>query len=501
MMMRTSLLASVALALCLSAPLQSAQAKMSGAAETGTMREQAAATPLPAEVTTTHTVEVNGKVLKFKAQVGAIPLYKGEGGERLADIGYVAFSLEGSDVAKRPLTFAINGGPGAGSVWLNLGALGPWRLPMEGESLAPSAPPVPVANAESWLEFTDLVFLDPVGTGYSKALAKSDEAKSLFTVEGDIDALAVSIRKWIAANKRAASPKFLVGESYGGFRAPRIARALAEKQDVGLDGLILVSPVLDFAWMDGVNNPLPHVARLPSYAAANRKIATDPRGKLGDVEDYAAGEFLVDLLKAGRNDEALNRMAGKVSEFTGIPPAIVKRFGGRVEMATFARESRRSSGQIVSLYDADVAGFNPAPRAVTFEFNDPILDSVKTPLAAAMGDLVVNRLKWPVEGRYESLNGAISQRWDWGRARRSLESTTALSQALALDVRMKALVVHGASDLVTPYFASKLLLDQVAVMGSPDRVKFNVYPGGHMFYAREISRKAFRDDARAMMAK
>ena len=169
------------------------------------------------------------------------------------------------------MTFAVNGGPGAGSAWLQLGALGPWRLPMQG--LAPSSPPALVDNDDTWLDFTDLVFIDPPGTGYSRLVAAGDEARRRFwSVDGDIDALAGVIRRWLVANGRLGSPKFIVGESYGGFRGPRLAKALATEQGVGVSGMILVSPVLDFAPLSGgPAEPLSLLTRLPSYAAAFRE--------------------------------------------------------------------------------------------------------------------------------------------------------------------------------------------------------------------------------------
>lgn len=481
--------------------------------ETGAQRSpsdsaQAPATtppnPLPPAVTTSHVVDLPGRSLRFKAIAGAIRLSDAQSGTPRADIGFVAFILEGGDPAKRPVTFALNGGPGAGSAWLNLGAMGPWRLPLERAPHSPSAPPITIDNAETWLDFTDLVFIDPPGTGYSRILTKGDDAhRQFYSVNGDIEALAVAMRKWLAANKRLESPKFIAGESYGGFRAPKLARRLQDTEGIGVRGLILVSPVLDFSWLDwleGANNPLTFVTRLPSQAAAARGLSgADGRANLADVESYAAGPYLTDLLRGERDPQALARIVDKVAGFTGLDPAVVRRLGGRVDAASFARERDRANGKISSLYDAEVSGFDPAPHSASSDYADPVLDTVKTLLASAMADLTANRLGWPIEARYEILNESIYQQWDWGSGRGRAEALGDLKRALALDSRLRVLVAHGLTDQVTPYFASKLLLDQVAPMGDPARLQLKVYGGGHMLYMQDQSRAALREDARKLI--
>ncbi|MGH6784177.1 MAG: S10 family serine carboxypeptidase-like protein, partial [Sphingomicrobium sp.] len=337
---------------------------------------------LPAAVTTSHTIAVPGRSLRFKAIAGPIRLNDAESLAPKADIATTAFILEGADSAKRPVTFAINGGPGAASAWLDLGAMGPWRLPLDRPSPSPSASPVTSDNADTWLDFTDLVFIDPPGTGYSRILAKGDETRRHFySVNGDIEALAVTIRKWLAANKRLDSPKFIVGESYGGFRAPKLARRLQDEEGIGVAGLVLISPVLDFGWFEGANNPLTFAMRLPSQTAVARGLAgPEGRAALSDVEAYAAGPYLADLLRGERDSQALSRIAEKVASFTGLDPALVRKLGGRVGMATFAREKDRASGMVTSLYDARVGGFDPSPHAAVSDYSDPVLDAIKSPL-------------------------------------------------------------------------------------------------------------------------
>ncbi|MEJ0092553.1 MAG: peptidase S10 [Methylocella sp.] len=457
--------------------------------------------PLPPAATTSHVVELPGRSLRFKAIAGAIRLSDAQSAEPQADVAYAAFLLEGADAGKRPITFVVNGGPGASSAWLDLGAMGPWRLKLDGSPQSPSEPPIAIDNAETWLDFTDLVFIDPPGTGYSRLLGKGDAARHHFySVAGDIEALAVVIRKWLGANKRLESPKFIVGESYGGFRAPKLARQLQDKEGVGVEGLVLISPVLDFGWFEGANNPMTYVTRLPSQAAAAR----DPdkgasRADLADVEAYAAGPYLEDLLRGERDPAALARIAEKVAGFAGLDPALVRQLGGRIDLASFARERSRAAGKISSLYDADISGFDPAPLSASSEYSDPVLDAIKTPLASAMADITANKLGWPIDARYEILNESVNHQWDWSSGRGRAEALGDLERALAIDPHLRVLIAHGLTDQVTPYFASKLLIDQIPPMGDPSRVQLKVYSGGHMLYLRDKSRAALREDARSLI--
>jgi len=458
----------------------------------------AAPNPLPAPSVTSHELQLQGRTLRFKATAGAIRLNDGQSGKPIADLSYVAYELEGADKAKRPITIAINGGPGASSAWLDLGGLGPWRLPLDGA--VPSSPPVTVDNAETWLDFTDLIFLDPPGTGYSRMLADGDEArKHFYSVNGDIEALSVAIRKWLTDNKRLESPKYIVGESYGGFRAPKLAHRLEDNEGIGITGLILISPVLDFGWFETGNNPLSFATRLPSMTAAARGLnGTNGRSALADVEAYARGPYIVDLLHGERDAEAQARIVDKVAGFTGLDKALVKRLGGRIDPRTFARERTRAEGRISSQYDSLATGLDPDPHAASSDHSDPVLDAYKTPLAAAMADITANRLNWPVEARYEILNENVNRQWDWN-GRGQAESLSDLKSVLALDPHMHVLIVHGLTDEVTPYFTSELLIDQVAPLGDANRLRLAVYGGGHMVYAKDGSRAALRDDARKLI--
>lgn len=351
-----------------------------------------------------------------------------------------------------------------------------------------------VENAESWLTFADLVFVDPPGTGYSKIISDSEDLrKRFFSVQGDADALAVVLRKWLTTHRRLASPKYLVGESYGSFRAVKLVRALRERESVGVTGLILISPVLDFTWLD-VRNLLS--AYLPSFAAVARGVKD--RAALADVEEYAGGAYLTDLLKGVRDADALSRLSARVAQFTGLNSKTVSQLGGRVHVKTFTRERARDDQRVLSAYDGEVAGFDPAPFSQDSDWADPVFEALRTPLGAAMSRIVTEKLEWPInDARYEILNTQVAHQWDYGSGGRiNAEAVSDLREALALDPRLKVLIVHGITDLVTPYFATKLLLDQLPAFGDRSRLQLVVLPGGHMLYVRDESRRAFRDTAR-----
>ncbi|PNG27109.1 S10 family peptidase [Methylocella silvestris] len=456
--------------------------------------------PLPPPATTLQSVALPGRALRFKAVASAIRLSEAQSGEAQADVATVAYSLEGQDSAKRPVAFVVNGGPGAASAWLNLGALGPWRLDLGKEPVSPSAPAALVGNAETWLDFADLVFIDPPLTGYSRILAKGDGARRQFlSVDGDIEALAVVMRKWLTSNQRLESPKFIVGESYGGFRAPKLARRLQENEGVGIKGIILISPVIDFSWFEAANSPLPVMTQLPSLAAAGRGLKPADAKALDEVEAFASGPYLTDLLRSERDPAALTRIVDGVARLTGLEPAFVRRLGGRVDPSSFAREAGRAEAKIFSRYDMTIAGFDPSPHAADTNFSDPVLDATKTPFASAMANLTATKLGWPVDARYEILNESVSRQWNWDGGRGKNQSLSDLSQALAIDPEFRVLIVHGLTDLVTPYFASKLLIGQIPPFGDPGRVALKIYEGGHMPWLRDGARAALRDDARKLI--
>ena len=418
---------------------------------------------LPPDSTTRQTLTLPGRTLNFTATAGSIRLFDDKG-EPQADIAYKSYQLDGADRASRPVTFLFNGGPGASSAWLQFGAAGPWRVSITGEGAVSSATPDLLPNAETWLDFTDLVFIDPVGTGYSRFVATGEDVrKRFYSVDGDVSAIALVIRRWLEKYDRLQSPKFVTGESYGGIRGPKIVRNLQTQQGVGVRGLILVSPLFDFRDFSG-SSILQYMYTLPSMAAVAREAKGEGKGAvtradLADVERYAQSEYLTDLIKGQADAQATTRLADKVASLTGIDQEVSRRLAGRFEVGEFRREFDRRNGRVTGRYDASVSGYDPYPDSSYSLFGDPSGDSLTAPLTSAAVDLTTRKLNWRPDGSYHLLNEAVYKAWDFGRG--PAESISQLRQILALDPKMKLLVAHGLFDLATPYFASKVILDQL----------------------------------------
>lgn len=454
---------------------------------------------LPDPVETRHAIETPAGELVFVARAGVLTLTADDGREE-ADIAYTYYRLEGADPGTRPVAFVVNGGPGAASAYLQLMALGPFVLELPDGAVIPSRRPDLVENPDTWLAFTDLVFVDPVGTGFSRLVGPTDRLRERYlSMDGDIAALAAFVTRFTLREERLASPRFFVGESYGGFRGPRLAERLQREEGMALSGLVLVSPVLDFGFREGSQaSPLPRMALLPSVAAAAmEKAGGIDRAALAAVEDYARSEFVVDLFAGLSDEDALSRIVARVTQITGLPRDLVRAHAGRLDLRTVARELYREEGRIASLYDANVTVPDPAPGAAFPRVRDPVLDGLTGPLTAGAQRLYREKLGFAPERPYLVLNGSIARAWRYGEGRASPNSFEALASAMALDETMRTLVVHGLTDLVTPYFESELILRQLPAAIAA-RVRLEYYPGGHMFYTRAESRRAFTDAARAL---
>jgi carboxypeptidase C (cathepsin A) len=456
---------------------------------------------LPGDVTTHHSLDLPGRSLHFTATAGAIRL-DDEKNAPLADLAFIAYQLDGGERTRRPVTFVFNGGPGSASGWLNVGAVGPWRIPLGGDATVPSAPPDPIPNAETWLDFTDLVFIDPAGTGYSRVLGGADEAKKgLFTIEGDIAYLTEAIRRWLDKYDRSVSPKYILGESYGGFRAPLLARVLAANQGVGVAGLLLVSPALDFGGRSAAFDPFTYATRLPSMTAAARALHEPvTRAQLADVESYSATEYLLDLTRGERDPDAVARRSARVAEFTGLDPALVRRYDGMLDNNVFRHELDRAQGRVASAYDTTISSIDPFPHETLSNVPDAVVERLRAPVSSAMVTIYETLLNWRPDSAYHLQSIAASRQWDWGHGfGANAQSVGSMRISLALDPRFSVLIAHGLFDIVTPYFATQLLLDQIPQASGGDRVRLEVYPGGHMFYTNDASRAAWREAARAVI--
>ncbi len=455
--------------------------------------------PFPAPASVKQTTRLNGKVLNYTATVGALPVRDARG-KTIGEVVYTAYVLDGPRSPSRPVTFAFNGGPGAASVYLNLGAIGPKRVQFGAQGDAPSDSAILQDNPFSWMDFTDMVFIDPVGTGFSRSLVGPEESKkAFFGVKQDIEYLSRIVYDWLLRNERMTSPKYITGESYGGFRGPRLTHHLQTELGVGINGVILVSPFFDgTSWAGGDFSPIPFAMTLPSMAAANyeRQGKTLNDSQMAEVEAYVRGEYLTDFMKGRGDPQALERMVARVSAYTGLSPQVVREMGGRVDSRAFLRELYKGDGRIGSWYDSNVTAYDPFPFSPNQRSGDPILEALIAPTTSAMVDFTTRIVGWKVDARYEALNGAVNQAWE--DRLQTIESVSSLRLALANDPKMKVLIVHGYNDLSCPYFVSKTVVDQLPAMGNPGRVQLRSYPGGHMFYSRPDSGAAMRRDVMAM---
>ncbi|HEY2753779.1 S10 family peptidase [Phenylobacterium sp.] len=464
-------------------------------------KDKIALPPFPADASVKQVTHVAGKTLNYTATVGSLPV-RDEKGKKIAEVVFTAYILDGPKNPNRPVTFAFNGGPGAASVYLNLGAIGPKRVQFGAQGDSPSDPAILVDNPGTWLDATDMVFIDPVGTGFSRSLVDKDETrKRFYSIRPDIEYLSRIVYDWLLKNGRMASPKYVTGESYGGYRVPRITYFLQTQLGVGISGMVMVSPYLEPP-MDTAPDfsPMRWVTTLPSMAAANYERQGKPlsAAQMKEVEDYARGEFVTDLMKGRRDTQAISRLVSKVTGYTGLDSEFVRRSGGRIDTRAFLRELYRGQGRIASVYDSNVTQEDPFPWAPDGRRGDPILDAIIAPTTSAMVDFDTRVAGWKAEARFNALSYDVGENWEKGVE--LTEATTDLRQAIAADPKMKVLIVHGYDDLSCPYFVSRLVIDQMPISGDAGRVRLAIYPGGHMFYSRPASQASFRADVMQVFA-
>ena len=455
--------------------------------------------PLPPDAHVAQSIQMAGRTLNYTATVGTLPIY--ENNQKTGEVVFTAYTVEGPN---RPVTFALNGGPGAASVFLNLGAIGPKRIAFGEEGDSPSDPPTLKDNAGTWLDFTDLVFLDPIGTGYSRSLVAADQTKRQFySTENDIQYLSRIIYDWLVKNGRMASRKYLAGESYGGYRGPRVTHYLQTQLGVAMNGVVLVSPYLNPTQNEnGDLSPLPWMMTLPSITAARlereHKLSAET---MAPVIAYTRGEYVTDLLKGRSDPQATARVVKRVTELTGLEEEFVRRSGGRLETQAYLREVFREHGKIGSIYDSNVTSWDPFPFAPEQRTNDPLLESIIAPTTSAMVDFVTRVVGWKTDARYNALSYFVNSQWDRDSAGLRNGAVADLRQAVATDPKLRVIIAHGWNDLSCPFMGSLLAVDQMPLMGDPTRVAVHEYPGGHMFYNRTDSQQALRKDVQEMFSK
>jgi carboxypeptidase C (cathepsin A) len=490
----------LALAIILAGAFGPATAQDKGARDKGGNANQTQHQPggkgvlrlLPADSVTERSIDTAQGKLAYTATAGTLAFYD-QSGEQSAAVFYTAYVAKDAG-ANRPLTFVFNGGPGAASAFLHLGLVGP-RILNLGKNAHDPAQAALHDNPDTWLRFTDLVLIDPIGTGWSRTI-KADDAKHFWNARSDADSMAKAIALYVTANNRAGSPKYLLGESYGGFRAAKTARALEREQGIVVSGIVMLSPMLE-GWLTfGDSTSALHAAlQLPSLAATEleRKGAFD-RAALGQVEKFAMTDYLTTLAGPPPQGEAARAFYGKVAQISGLPLEVVQKARGFI---TNAYIKALQSGKIVSRYDATFAVDDPYPESQSARGPDPILDSVARAYGGAFAAYASNELGFKTPMTYQLLASDVTRQWDWHGGRVQASAEDELRVLMAFSPSFRLLVAHGLSDMVTPYAMSRYVLDHLPPVDPPGRVSLKLYRGGHMLYLDPQSAKAFTQDAAA----
>ncbi len=441
---------------------------------------------LPSDSVSEKSIATAQGKLTYTATAGTLAFYDQQGNQS-ASVYYTAYTVKG---ANRPVTFAFNGGPGAASAYLHLGLVGP-RILDFGPDGHDATRATLRDNPETWLRFTDLVMIDPIGTGWSRA---ASEAKGFWGVQSDASAMAKAISLYVTHNNRSGAPKFLLGESYGGLRAAKTARALLRDQGVAVSGIVMLSPLLE-GWLTfgDDSSALRAALQLPSLAAAEleRKKVFTIEAQLA-AEKFAMSDYLTTLAVRPPQGAAAKAFYQRVAQMTGLSEANIAQSRGFVN--DFIKSLR--TGKVVSRYDADFAIDDPYPeRRSSRGGGDPILDGVSRAYGGAFADYARNELGFKTEMTYVLLANEINGNWDWHGGRFQVSAEDDIRTLLAFSPSFKLLIAHGYSDMVTPYGMTRYVLDHLPQIGAPGRARLNLYRGGHMFYIDAQSRKAFSADA------
>lgn len=445
---------------------------------------------------TRHQFKLGDRDVDFTVTAATLPL-NDDKGERRAGIFHVAYTRDGADPDRRPVTFVFNGGPGASSAYLHIGALGPRIVPFGPEGQMPAPAARLVDNPDHWLDLTDLVFVDPVGTGYSRPVG---DGKRYWGVSEDLESLASFIDRYLTLNSRRASPKYLVGESYGGFRAARLPEVLADDHSVAVAGVFLVSPVIEFSLIGGdALALLPDVLRLPSYAAVRleQSGALKPAA-LAEAEKFALGPYLTALAATPRDEAALRAIYPEVARLTGVPEAVIAQHEGRVPLGLFVKEARRADKLLISRYDGSATAPDPYPESSRAR-GDVFYDGLRSVLANAMTDYLGQSLGVQTDLSYRITNNQVVRQWNWRSGMGGRDgyagAADALREVLAGNRGFKVAIAHGMTDLVTPYMTSRYVIDHLPASLTSGRVSLSLHPGGHMMYLRAASRAGLHADA------
>ncbi|MGF1494509.1 MAG: S10 family peptidase [Microcoleaceae cyanobacterium] len=452
-------------------------------------------------VEASHELTLRDRSYKYLSRAGVLPL-KDEFGETEAEIFFVAYELEGiANRLDRPLTFVFNGGPGSSSVWLHLGALGPRRVQMEKEGWMPPPPYRLVENEYTWLDQTDLVFIDPVGTGYSRAINEAAD-KKYWSFEGDIKSIGAFIRLYLTRYKRWSSPLYLAGESYGTTRAAGLASHLVE-QGITFNGIILISTALDLRpifFTQG--DDLPFQLFVPTYTATawyHGKLDDELQQRslsdlLAEVEAWSESDLTIALMKGDRlMDSERHRVAEQLAYYTGLEVGFVLGSNLRVDIFRFCKELLRDQRRSVGRMDSRFKGVEALTVTERPEFDSALL-AIQAPFTATLNHYVRADLGVETDFSYEIINLNILEKWEWEKG--ALPSTgEALRGAMAKNPFMRVFVGQGYYDLATPHFATVYMVSHMNIDPELRRqLQISYYEAGHMFYVDLESLAVFKRD-------
>jgi carboxypeptidase C (cathepsin A) len=452
---------------------------------------------------TRHTLSLDGKSWPYTATAGNL-LLKDEDGTVKASVFYIAYTLDGvKDPGTRPVTFSFNGGPGSASLWVHMGAFGPKIVERTDEGMALPPPGRLVDNPYTLLDQTDLVFIDPVSTGFSRP-APGQDAKQFHGVQQDIESVAAFIRLWVSRNQRWASPKLIAGESYGTTRAAGLAGWLEERYGMMVNGVVLLSTILN--WQDQdfhPGNDRPCFIHVPTYTAAawyHKKLAPELQGDLfktlAESEAFVLDEYGPALLQGDRLPDARRKeLAAKLARYTGLSQDYVERSNLCVEIERFTKELLRDRGRTLGRLDTRFTGWDRDAVGEVTDF-DPASASLGAPYTAAVNDYVRRELKWESDLVYESLANVYP--WDWssgGFRNQYVDVAEALRRAITRNPHLQVLMLAGVFDLATPYFDAFYTRDH---LGLPKELRGNVqiqlYQAGHMMYVRKADHAKLKQD-------
>ena len=469
------------------------------------------AKPIPEEkiTRTKHSVTIGGRRIGYTATTGNL-LLRTEQGTPTASIFFIAYTRDdaGSSAAQRPLTFSFNGGPGSSSVWLHLGTLGPRRVVMNDADEPATAPPYRVIENEfSILDRTDLVFIDPVMTGFSRPVGE-ESPKSFLGFKNDMETVGEFIRLYTTRFQRWGSPKYLIGESYGTTRAAALSNYLQSRHGMYLNGVMLISSILNFQTARfEAGNDLPYILFLPTYTATawyhrqlEPDLQRDLRATLAEVESFAMGEYTLALMKGNDlPDEERKAIAARVARYTGLSPEYVERTNLRINIARFVKELMRDQRQTVGRLDSRFKGIDRDAAGERYDY-DPSYAAIQGPYTGALGAYLRGDLGYENDIPYEILTDRVRP-WSYADfENRYVNTAEDLREAMTQNPNLRVFIASGYYDLATPYFATDYTFDHLAFdPGYTSRVTTEYYEAGHMMYVHMPSLEKLKRDLDAFL--